>query len=202
MENAKPVLGNVYDKYTTRNPFARHLFQNFLASVHELLETVTADTVLEVGCGEGHLTRFLNSWLGPKRLCGIDLSPELFESKESPVLFSCQSAYRLGFSENLFDLVVGVEVLEHLQEPLPALAEMERVAKKYLLLSVPREPVWRLLNVARFAYLADFGNTPGHLQHWSSRDFVDLIGSFFEIIEVRRPLPWTVVLAVKKGYGS
>jgi ubiquinone/menaquinone biosynthesis C-methylase UbiE len=205
METDKPVLGNVYDKYTTQNPIAHLLFQNFLQSVRGLLEKVPADSVLEVGCGEGHLSQLLTSWLQPSRICGVDLSPKLFEPEhrvDMSVMFSCQSAYRLGFRGNSFDLVVGAEVLEHLAEPLSALREIQRVAGRYVLLSVPREPIWRVMNFARFTYWRDLGNTPGHLQHWSSGSFVDLVGSLFEILEVRRPLPWTVVLAVKKVPGS
>ena len=191
------VLGNVYDKYNTRNPIARFLFQRFLQTFNELLERVAAESVLEVGCGEGHLSRLLNVWLEPPRFCGIDLSLQLFDA-EAPVSFSCQSAYTLGFRESSFDLVVGAEVLEHLAEPTAALHEMHRVTSRFVLLSVPREPIWRVMNLARFTYWRDLGNTPGHLQHWSSREFVDLIDDSFEILEVRRPLPWTVVLAVKK----
>lgn len=191
------VLGNVYDKYHTRNPIARFLFQRFLRTVNELLGGVSANSVLEVGCGEGHLSRLLKGWVEPSRLCGIDMSVDLFDL-DAPVSFSCQSAYSLGFRANSFDLVVGAEVLEHLADPPAALREIHRVARRFVLLSVPREPIWRAMNLVRLAYWRDLGNTPGHLQHWSSPEFVDLIKGSFEILEVRKPLPWTVVLAVKK----
>ena len=53
--------------------------------------------------------------------------------------------------------------------PEATLAEMARVARRHLLVSVPREPLWRGLNMARGAYLRDLGNTPGHVNHWSKR---------------------------------
>ena len=55
------------------------------------------------------------------------------------------------------------------------MAEMARVARRHLLVSVPREPLWRGLNVARGAYLSDLGNTPGHVNHWSKRSFVAML---------------------------
>ncbi len=56
-------------------------------------------------------------------------------------------------------------------------AEMARVARGgHLLVSVPREPLWRGLNMARGAYIKDLGNTPGHLNHWSRKAFVELLG--------------------------
>jgi hypothetical protein len=71
---------------------------------------------------------------------------------------------------------------------------MARVAGRHLLVSVPREPLWRGLNMARGAYLKDLGNTPGHLNHWSKRAFVRLLGQHGEVIEARSPFPWTMVL--------
>jgi hypothetical protein len=72
---------------------------------------------------------------------------------------------------------------------------MARVARGgNLLVSVPREPLWRGLNMARGAYLRDLGNTPGHLNHWSRRGFVALLSRHGEVREVRSPFPWTMLL--------
>ena len=60
-------------------------------------------------------------------------------------------------------------------EPEATVAEMARVAQRWLLVSVPREPLWRGLNMARGAYLRELGNTPGHVNHWSKRAFVSLL---------------------------
>jgi hypothetical protein len=74
------------------------------------------------------------------------------------------------------------------------LAEMARVASRHLLVSVPHEPLWRALNVARGAYLKDLGNTPGHLNHWTRRGFVGLLGRYGDVVEIRSPFPWTMLL--------
>jgi len=52
-----------------------------------------------------------------------------------------------------------------------------------------------VLNIARGSYISDLGNTPGHLQHWSTRAFTRFIGSELEVTRVRTPLPWTVIAA-------
>ena len=71
---------------------------------------------------------------------------------------------------------------------------MARCAQRWLLASVPREPLWRALNVARGAYVSRLGNTPGHLNHWSRRAFIRLLSAHGEIVEVRSPFPWTMLL--------
>ena len=91
-------------------------------------------------------------------------------------------------------MATAIEVLEHVPEPETTLGEMARVARRWLLVSVPREPLWRGLNMARGAYWGALGNTPGHLNHWSKRGFVELLGRYGTVEEARSPFPWTMLL--------
>ena len=100
----------------------------------------------------------------------------------------------LPFADDELDLAAAIEVLEHVPDPEQMLAEMSRCARRHLLVSVPREPLWRALNLARGAYVKDMGNTPGHLSHWSKRSFVRLASRHGEVVEARSPLPWTMLL--------
>ena len=97
----------------------------------------------------------------------------------------------LAFSNGEFDLVAAIETLEHVGDPAQVLGQMARVARSYLLVSVPREPLWRALNLARGAYLPALGNTPGHVNHFSKRGVTRLLKGHGEIAELRSPLPWT-----------
>ena len=54
--------------------------------------------------------------------------------------------------------------------------------------------MWRILNVARGKYWSSFGNTPGHVQHFSRRAVINLVESRLKIAEVGHPFPWTIVL--------
>jgi SAM-dependent methyltransferase len=103
-------------------------------------------------------------------------------------------AENLPFADGEFDLASAIEVLEHVPDPEHTLAEMARVARGHLLVSVPREPLWRALNLARGAYVRRLGDTPGHVNHWSKRAFVGLLGRHGEVIEARSPFPWTMLL--------
>ncbi|TMM09114.1 MAG: class I SAM-dependent methyltransferase [Actinobacteria bacterium] len=171
----------------------------FRAALDELWELAAPESVLDVGCGEGVLTREWAERLGTGRVVGVDLDdPRLraeWEAGARPNLeYRAAEAHALPFADGEFDLVAGIEVLEHVPDPDAALREMARVARRRLLVSVPREPIWRLLNVARGAYLSHLGNTPGHLNHWSKVGFHSLLTRHGTVLEVRTPLPWTLAL--------
>ena len=121
--------------------------------------------------------------------------------KNNPGLkITAESVYELKRKDASLDMVFLLEVLEHLDYPEVALKEISRVVKPggYLILGVPREPLWRALNMARLKYLHDFGNTTGHLNHWSKKSLIKHVSeNFHDVVEVRSPLPWTLVLARK-----
>ena len=48
--------------------------------------------------------------------------------------------------------------------------------------------------MARGKYLADYGNTPGHIQHFSRSGLIKLAETRLKIVAKRTPLPWTVLL--------
>lgn len=191
------VAGNVFDKHRSRNPVVRGLMQGFHRGVQELLTGVDpVRTVLEVGCGEGHMTARLQRRFPEAHVLGTDFSPVILEQARRlhpALLFSECSIYdvaRLG----RWDLVVACEVFEHLDDPGRALDAVCASRPGLVLVTVPREPLWRVLNVARGAYWRSFGNTSGHLQHWSRTTLLRFLGTRLEIVGVRTPLPWVQVL--------
>jgi 2-polyprenyl-3-methyl-5-hydroxy-6-metoxy-1,4-benzoquinol methylase len=193
------VTGNTYDKYGSTNPVVRRLMAGFESALEDLWTRAAPQSVLDVGCGEGVLTEQWADKLNGGRIVGIDLDdPKLraeWETRRRPNLeYRAEDATHLSFGDDEFDLASAIEVLEHVPDPERTVAEMARVAKQWLLVSVPREPLWRALNIARGAYVKDLGNTPGHVNHWSKRSFVQMLSSHGTVEEVRSPFPWTMVL--------
>ena len=192
--------GNVYDKYGTSNPVARRLMAGFMVQLDELVERTGARQAHEVGCGEGELAIRLAKARdrdardrrlppgpggGPTarrgRRCGRSTSRR------------CRSR-QLDPERHAAELILCCEVLEHLEDPERALDVLAGLARPWLIASVPREPLWRALNLARLSYVGELGNTPGHVNHWSKREFVRFLTRRFEVIETRSPTPWTMAL--------
>jgi SAM-dependent methyltransferase len=191
--------GNTYDKYGSRNPVVKRLMAGFHGALDELFERAAPESVLDVGCGEGVLTSEFANRTGGGRVVGIDLEDlrlrEEWEQRRRPNLeFRVEEATSLSFGDGEFDMAAAIEVLEHVPHPEQTLSEMARVARRWLLVSVPREPLWRMLNMARGAYWRSLGNTPGHVNHWSKVGFVSLLQRYGKVQEVRSPFPWTMLL--------
>jgi 2-polyprenyl-3-methyl-5-hydroxy-6-metoxy-1,4-benzoquinol methylase len=196
--------GNVYDKYGTRNPIERRLVDGFLEQVCELADRTGAGEAHEVGCGEGEISMLLAR--RGLRVRGSDVSAEVIaEARRRSRAAGIEVDYRtapiskLAPDRDAAELIVCCEVLEHLDDPEAGLETITRLARPWLLVSVPREPIWRTLNLARGKYVRDLGNTPGHLGHWSRRAFVEFLRSRVEVVDLRSPVPWTMALCRADG---
>jgi SAM-dependent methyltransferase len=199
VEHQEVPTGNTYDKYGSENPVVKKLMAGFHASLDELWDMAQPSSVLDVGCGEGVLTSEWAERLEHGRIVGIDLDdPKLraeWDKRRRPNLeYRAEEATRLSFADDEFDMATAIEVLEHVPQPEQTLAEMSRVSSRWLLVSVPREPIWRMVNMARGAYWSSFGNTPGHVNHWTKVGFKSLLTQFGAVEEIRSPFPWTMLL--------
>lgn len=194
------VVGTGSNKYQTRNPIARAAIAQLLDTIAELVASCESSSVLEVGCGEGNVTRILLERT-EARVHATDLSLTLVEEVrrdfgDSPRLSLEQvNIYDLVEPRFRSDLVVCCEVLEHLERPEEGLRRLAENCKDFAVLSVPREPNFRILNFLRGQHFSAFGNAPGHVQHWSARSFARFVETEFELLQVKPLLPWTVVLA-------
>lgn len=194
------IVGNNFDKYSSRNPIVKWLMSGFDQSLSQLTQIADPVSIHEAGCGEGFWVLEWHKHGFQAR--GSDFSETVIEiargnAKDVGVaqdLFKAKSVYDLVPEDDQADLLVCCEVLEHLEDPELALSVLQRVVKKHLIVSVPREPLWCAMNMARGKYLSNLGNTPGHIQHWSKRGFIDLVSKYFDVVEVKSPIPWTMLL--------
>lgn len=186
------------EKYQSGNWIANRLVNNFMSAILETVQQAGSKDVHEVGCGEGHILGMLARNQFHVRGCDVSdtsLAVAKSESEKHDLNIPLQnkSIYDLDPILDRADTVLCCEVLEHLMEPEEALKKLLSVTGKDLILSVPREPVWHLLNIVRGKYWYALGNTPGHYQHWSRQMFINFVSQYAEIVAVKSPLPWTLI---------
>ena len=193
--------GNYYDKYGSKNFIVKHIMNGYYDNFKLLILSKTFKNILDVGCGEGIITNYIKSLVNDVEIQGMDVSENIISKAKGSfpdINFTVGSIQQIDIPSNSYDLVTACEVLEHVENPLAALEELFRVSKKYVIVSVPNEPTWRISNMIRGKYTMNLGNTPGHIQHWSKKHICNLVQRYGEILEIKSPFPWTMLLC-KKG---
>jgi 2-polyprenyl-3-methyl-5-hydroxy-6-metoxy-1,4-benzoquinol methylase len=194
--------GNYYDKYGSSNIIIKKIMNNFFKNISILITSIKYNNVFDVGCGEGYVTNYISKLSTNIKIEGIDISERVIEKARDSfphIDFSVGSILSIDQPSNSYDLVVACEVLEHLEDPKLALQEVFRISSKYVFISVPNEPIWRISNFLRGKYITNWGNTPGHIQHWSKKDIISLVQNYGRVIKVCNPFPWTMLIAEKES---
>lgn len=191
-----------FRKHTSSNPIQKYFIERFYASIFESVRTINPTTILDAGCGEGFmLERFRRLGIGTT-LLGVDVSQDAIAigQKLHPHLtIGYGDIYRLAYQDDSFDLVICSEVLEHLQYPDKAMAELVRVSKKYCLLSVPHEPFFTIVNFIRGKNWSRWGNDEGHINHWTKSAFISFVSFWFDKYSHSEAFPWQIVTCKVKN---
>lgn len=183
-----------YRKFQTGNPVVRRLIGRFYERISEVVDPLGAASLLDAGCGEGETLARIGAPL-PPRTAAVDLNADAvaFTARRfSEVEVTRQSILDLSFDDESFDLVLCLEVLEHLPDPRAALAELGRVANKDIVVSVPHEPWFRAGSLLRGKYLSGFGNHPEHVNHWTPTTLRAFLETRLEVVSLVRSMPWLI----------
>jgi 2-polyprenyl-3-methyl-5-hydroxy-6-metoxy-1,4-benzoquinol methylase len=163
--------------------FFRNRFnKNLLAEIKYL----NLKSILDAGCGEGNLIKFLKKNELAEYIEGIEVSEEQIQRarKLNPhLIIKKGDIYDIPGKTNSFDLVISTQVFEHLKYPRRALKEMARVSNKYLLISVYNEAFFKIGK---------------HENHWSPAEFKKFVNARgLKIVSKKSPYPWTMILLKK-----
>ena len=191
--------GNL-QKHLNPNPVQRYLLRRFHRQIASLLKATGAERILDAGCGEGFVVSYLLQGNDGLTITGIDCSLEAIEMARQMVpggLFDLGDLREMPYGDDSFDLVMCLEVLEHLPDPHRGLRELRRVTSAYCLISVPHEPFFLATNFLRGKHVPAWGRDPEHLQHWTARQFRHLVGQYFEIERFVYSFPWVIALGRK-----
>ncbi|HEX8387081.1 MAG TPA: class I SAM-dependent methyltransferase, partial [Rubricoccaceae bacterium] len=169
----------------------------FHERVLELVREAAPRTVLDAGCGEGFVAGFIGERMPGVEITGIDDSAGAVEYAREHFgahgTFEVGSVYALPYADRQFDLVLCSEVLEHLDRPEEALAELKRVARRHVLLSVPLEPYFDGLN--RLGRRLGVGGDPGHVNFWTRETWARWVHRHFEDVQTDTKLIYNLALA-------
>jgi SAM-dependent methyltransferase len=189
--------GNL-QKHLSRNPLQRFLIWHFHRRVAELVVATGARSILSAGCGEGFVIERLLAGDGQMPIQGLDhdgAAVVAARRRNPETLFHRGDVRRLPFARDSFELLLCLQVLEHLPEPVAALEELRRVSGRHCLISVPNEPFFMVANLLRGKNVRAWGNDPGHLHNWTARQFLSMLEEYFRVERVVYPFPWVLALA-------
>lgn len=188
-------------EYENKNPFIRFLLNNYFKQVKKIIDHLDQkDTILEIGCGCGASSLRITKMLKGQYFEASEYDERLvLKLKELglPFKISQESIYCLSRNDSSFDHLFILEVLEHLDDVDLALKQIFRVARKYVVISVPFEPIFSFGNMLRGKYWKMFGNTPGHKNHYTPAGLKKTISKFGRVAKIYMPLPWIIFLVEK-----
>jgi hypothetical protein len=178
-------------KYENRNPLHRYLLNRFLSSITQAVQSTGRYNIVEIGCADGYVYEFLRDHVGiPFNYAGFDIDLDALQRarKRFPeISFERGSIY--DFKARA-ELVLCLEVLEHLEEPGNALRHLAALDIRDFIVSVPHEPWFALGNLARGRHIATFGNLPDHVNRWTKAQFRRQISPWFEVVKDYSSFPW------------
>src|SRR5258708_8914820 len=191
---AKTQLPTNYKKHTSKNPVRQLLLNNFNTQLIRIIAPLNPKRILDAGRGEGFTLHLFEQHTIGKKLEGLDNSIEalrLAKMQFKKLQITQGSIYTLPYKDNTYNLVLATEVLEHLETPKKALSELIRVSNRYILLSVPNEPLFMLSRLLTGSNIFQFGNHPEHINHWSEKTFKKfLTNDIVTIKKILLPFPW------------
>ncbi|MEQ8558436.1 MAG: methyltransferase domain-containing protein [Henriciella sp.] len=189
-------------KYANKNPIHRLSLGRFHDLVAETVREVAPSSILDFGCGEGFVLDELSErGVSLKGYEGLDLREDALAAARSrwpEQRFTCANLFDGALDERRYDMVMSLEVLEHLFEPEKALERLVTLCSGKLLLTVPNEPWFQLANLARGRDFIRLGNHPEHINHWNAKTFAAFVGEHARVINVKTRFPFVILLAEPK----
>lgn len=187
-----------YAKYQTGNPIMQRIIRRFLDRIVTQVREARPARIVDLGSGEGMVARELAALPFPIEYRGLEIDAEAvaIARREVPGLdFRQGDILRTEPERGWADVALCLEVLEHLDDPLPAVDRIAQWTRSMAIVSVPWEPFFRTGNLLRGKYLATLGNHPEHVQQFGPRSFASLLETRFHVVRVDTCFPWLIARA-------
>jgi ubiquinone/menaquinone biosynthesis C-methylase UbiE len=163
-------------------PRLENMIVEELARLNFVRPYLEGRTVLDAGCGAGYGTSFM-AGNGARWVLGVDISEEAIQCAASGhardnLEFGVADCTELGLRDDSFDMVVSIELIEHLVQVDRYLSEVCRVVKPQGLyfMSTPNRRISSTADgKASWAF---------HEREFTPVELADLLGSYFEEVEI------------------
>jgi len=189
-----------FEKYQTKNPLMQKVIQRFLDRVSDHIRQLQPERLVDLGCGEGMVAKSLDDLPFDIEYHGIELNPDAVAAAQAlnpHRHFEQGNIIEYPAKEGWADVAICLEVLEHLDDPAPAVAQIARWTRSAAIISVPWEPFFRTGNLLRGKYLDHLGNHPEHVQQFTPRSLKRLLKREFAVVEIDTCFPWLIALCAK-----
>ena len=177
-----------------RKIFVNSLMKNILSQIVQS----QAINIIDIGCGEGFPHHYFLNRRKELKITGVDLNKESINKAKNK---NPQASYWQGDIYSLkvdskFDLVLVMEVLEHLRNPQEALFEVKKVAP-LAIFSVPHEPWFSFFSFVSGKYLKTWGKHPDHLNFWNRASLKQILKNYYSQVKVYPSFPWLMAVCRK-----
>ncbi len=195
---SEQAAGQDARKYSTSNPVVLWLIGRWLRRLREQLPP-DAGTVIDVGIGEGLAAEQLGVGTHQRPVIGVEYRFDKLVAARTrlPGVKGLRAdAGMLPLADRSAEVVMCIEVLEHLVRPHAAIAELARVTRRICVVSVPWEPWFRLGNLGRGKNVTRLGNDPEHIQHLTPTRLRSALEPHFASVQIVRSFPWLIGVGI------
>ncbi len=192
-------------KYRVRNPVMRRIISRFVDSICQRIMTLKPTRIVDFGCGEGQIAHAISQLPIEFDYCGFDLNEQSLEEARRlnpEVRFERADLLTLEPDVGSADLVICLEVLEHLPDPQHVLMQIMQWTTRDAIVSVPWEPYFRIGNLMRGRHLRRLGNHPEHLHHFNATSLTSMLESHSLHVRVESCFPWLIGHLKSPGHSS
>lgn len=186
-------------KYQSKNPFKRFLIDRFLKKVAHEVNNIKPDTIIDLGCGEGYFEEYLFRKGFRGEILGVDVSESAVkEARRKNPKFRFQKGDIFTLSiDGKSDLVLLLEVVEHLSYPQKAVETAKKLSNK-IIISVPWEPWFSWLSFFGGNYIRRLGRHPEHVWFFNERKLAKLLSKNFSNFKIVTSFPWLIAVCQNK----
>lgn len=189
-----------HSKYQNKNPIHQFFLQRFLGRIAATVQRLNVKTILDAASAQGYVIGYLRARMPHLSFVGVDIDTEaLREARaEFPDVEFKEGDITSYEHPNPVDLVLALEVFEHVEASERAFKNLARVDATHFLFSVPHEPFFRSMNFIRGRHWRRLGNHPEHVNLWSKARLKRDLEPYFEVIEDLSSFPWIIYLCRRK----